>query len=99
MSRKLSTVELEVKLHSTEYYAGKDVSEPLKEHIKALEENSDSKAIDTLNALRDRLRSDSKGQPETWGFVALFMQMIDDTEKETLKGKPNEQEASSVPTS
>lgn len=33
--------------------------------------------------LREKLKTASKGEPSTWGFVAAFMGMIDEVEKET----------------
>jgi len=38
--------------------------------------------------IRAKLREASKGEPETWGFVAMFMEMIDEAEKETKEQKP-----------
>jgi hypothetical protein len=32
--------------------------------------------------LRAKLKDASKGEPNTWGFVAMFMEMIDEAEKE-----------------
>jgi len=32
--------------------------------------------------IRDKLRKASSGQPHTWDFVAMFMDMIDEAEKE-----------------
>jgi len=36
------------------------------------------------NAVRDELKRVSKGEPETWGFVAMFMDIVATVEKPAL---------------
>jgi len=42
------------------------------------------------NKLRAKLKEVSKGEPETWGFVAMFMDMIAEAEKDNKEptGQP-----------
>jgi hypothetical protein len=40
--------------------------------------------------LRRKLKEASKGEPETWGFVAMFMQMIEEAEQEMAKEDSDE---------
>lgn len=42
------------------------------------------KATNGFDTLRKILRERTKGEVNTWGFVALFMDMIDEAEKATL---------------
>ncbi len=39
--------ELQIKLHSVEYYAGRDVSDPLRQHIEKLQNR-----VEEIEALR-----------------------------------------------
>lgn len=61
---------------------------PLTDRVKELE-----KWKEFPNKLRERLKHDSKGDVETWGFVAMFMSMIDDVEKALNPPTPTKQPA------
>lgn len=45
--------------------------------------NPEIKAV--CDSIRAKLTAASKGEPETWCFVAMFMKMIDTTEKEATR--------------
>lgn len=40
--------------------------------------------------LRAKLKERSKGEVETWGFVAMFMEMIDEVEEESARSESGE---------
>lgn len=42
-------------------------------------------------AIRGKLRKASKGEPETWGFVAMFMDMVDEAEAESIRAEASAQ--------
>jgi hypothetical protein len=49
----------------------------------------DAKEIraEAFNKLRSILKERSKGEVDTWGFVALFMDMIDEAEQTLNDGR------------
>jgi hypothetical protein len=48
------------------------------------------------DALRQKLREVSKGEPNTWGFVAMFMEMIAEAERSIKDAAPQAEQIGDV---
>lgn len=57
---------------------------PLLQPIYSRLEEAEKANAEFVSTLKKKLQKISAGQPDTWGLVSIFMELIDETSKEIL---------------